>query len=204
MKEKDYLYYGAYAPILEKKEKWILERLEEMLSSFATNESRSMAEHVLSRIKTADSMQEKLIRKGFENTDVKTALLNTSDCIGVRVVTHFIGDVYTIYDRIKEEDCWKIVKVKDYISNPKENGYRSLHVIIEIPVNEMGLETIRAELQLRTIAMDCWASLEHQMKYKKDIKNADLLVEELHRCADEMASTDLSMQTIREMIQEKV
>ena len=68
----------------------------------------------------------------------------------------------------------------------------------------MGLETIRAELQLRTIAMDCWASLEHQMKYKKDIKNADLLVEELHRCADEMASTDLSMQTIREMIQEKV
>lgn len=63
MKEKDYLYYGAYAPILEKKEKWILERLEEMLSSFATNESRSMAEHVLSRIKTADSMQEKLIRK---------------------------------------------------------------------------------------------------------------------------------------------
>lgn len=200
MKERDYVYYGAYAPILEITESTVLNRLKEMLANISEDGMHSPAEHILSRVKSADSMQKKLVRKGHE-TDVLTALHVTSDSVGIRVVTHFIGDVYTILDYIKEEPSWNIVKIKDYISNPKPNGYRSLHIILEIPLHGMELDSLRVEIQLRTIAMDCWASLEHQMKYKQDIKNAELLTEELRRCADEMASTDLSMQTIREMIQ---
>lgn len=200
MKQKDYVYYGAYAPILEITESTVLNRLKEMLAKISEDGMHSPAEHILSRVKSADSMQKKLVRKGHE-TDVLTALHVTSDSVGIRVVTHFIGDVYTILDYIIEEPSWKIVKIKDYIANPKPNGYRSLHVILEVPLHGMELDSLRVEIQLRTIAMDCWASLEHQMKYKQDIKNAELLTEELRRCADEMASTDLSMQTIREMIE---
>ena len=95
---------------------------------------------------------------------------------------------------------WRVVTVKDYIANSKPNGYRSLHVILALPFGVGGIEEIRTEIQLRTIAMDCWASLEHQLKYKKNIGNTELIVSELKRCADEMASTDLSMQTIRDLI----
>lgn len=200
MKQKDYVYYGAYAPILEITESTVLNRLKEMLENISADGMHSPAEHILSRVKSADSMQKKLVRKGHE-TDALTALHVTSDSVGIRIVTHFIGDVYTILDYIKEEPSWKIVTIKDYISNPKPNGYRSLHIILEVPLHGMDLDSLKVEIQLRTIAMDCWASLEHQMKYKHDIKNAELLTEKLRRCADEMASTDLSMQTIREMMQ---
>ena len=94
----------------------------------------------------------------------------------------------------------RVKQVKDYIANAKPNGYRSLHIIITLPFGVGGIETMDAEIQLRTIAMDCWASLEHQLKYKKAVRSTALIVEELKRCADEMASTDLSMQTIRDLI----
>lgn len=206
MNEKDYTYYGAYAPILEMTKNNVLERIKGMLAEISNDDMHTPAEHILSRIKSAESMQKKLIRKE-QDTDVMTALHVTSDSIGIRVVTHFIGDVYTILDYIKAEQSWKIVRIKDYISNPKPNGYRSLHVILEIPLPGHAanhqLESLLVEVQLRTIAMDCWAALEHQMKYKQDLPNAELIVEELRRCADEMASTDLSMQTIRDMIRKE-
>ena len=86
-------------------------------------------------------------------------------------------------------------------ADPDGEDYRSLHVLLNVPFGVGGISDIDIEIQLRTIAMDCWASLEHQLKYKKNIKNTALIVEELKRCADEMASTDLSMQTIRDLIQ---
>lgn len=205
MNEKDIAYYGAYAPILEKTKNNVMEQLQGMLANISNDDTHTPAEHILSRIKNADSMQEKLRRKGH-HTDADTALRVASDAIGIRVVTHFIGDVYTILDSIEAEKRWNVVKIKDYISSPKPNGYRSLHVILEIPIsapeNQL-LEALRVEVQLRTIAMDCWAALEHQMKYKQDLPNAELLVDELRRCADEMASTDLSMQTIRDLIRKE-
>lgn len=200
MKQKDYVYYGAYAPILEITETTVLNRLKEMLTNISEDEMHSHAEHILSRVKSADSMQKKLVRKGHE-TDALTALHVTSDSVGIRIVTHFIGDVYRILDYIKEETSWKIVTIKDYISNPKPNGYRSIHIILEVPLHGMELDSLKVEIQLRTITMDCWASLQHQIKYKQGIKDAELLAEELRHCADAMAATDLSMQTIREKIE---
>lgn len=93
------------------------------------------------------------------------------------------------------------MNVKDYIALPKPNGYRNLHVIVQLPFGNSEIPFIRGEIQLRTIAMDCWASLEHQMRYKKNILDTALIQSELLRCAEEMASTDLTMQAIREMIQ---
>ncbi len=208
MSEIDKEYYGQYWSIIKKIEKMVLDYLESILESLSTDEEHALAEHVRSRIKRSESLIEKLERKGL-TTDVNSAIKNITDVVGVRVCTHFVGDVYTIFDALKESERWEIVKVKDYISMPKENGYRSLHVILSIPITEDlidegfsgdRIEDVKVEIQLRTIAMDSWASLEHQMKYKKDINNTELIISELKRCADEMASTDLTMQAIREMI----
>lgn len=200
MQEQDMEYYGVYANALQEAEKMILGELEDIIHSVSAENEHSPAEHIRSRIKSAGSIQEKLRRNG-QPTDAENALKFLSDAVGVRVVTHFIGDVYVVLEKIKTSSMWTVANVKDYISNPKPNGYRSLHVILEIPFAAPSMHSIRAEIQLRTIAMDCWASLEHQMKYKKDIPNTALIVEELRRCAEEMASTDLTMQTIRELIQ---
>lgn len=202
MTDKDIQYYGIYSEALLKTEELILGELNRIISAVTEENEHSPAEHIRSRIKSAESMREKLQRRGSSEVDAETALRLMSDAVGVRVVTHFVGDVYAVYDRIKQSPCWKVIQSKDYISNPKPNGYRSLHVILEIPIDSPELKSVQAEIQLRTIAMDCWASLEHQMKYKKDIKNAPLIIDELRRCADEMASTDLTMQTIRGMIQQ--
>lgn len=203
MTKEDYDYYGIYAPMLEETEKNILHQITNLLNNETTGNANILTEHILSRIKHADSMQKKLERKHLP-TNAASALTHSSDAIGIRLVTHFIGDVYTILQRLEDCPSFHIVKIKDYISDPKPNGYRSLHVILSVPIAEtygLPLSNIQLEVQIRTIAMDCWASLEHQMKYKKQIENADLLIMELKRCADEMASTDLSLQTIREMIQ---
>ncbi len=199
MAEIDTEYYGQYAPALKAAQSVMLAEMERIIGLISTDDEHSPAEHIRSRIKGADSMKAKLAKNGFD-TSAATALAKTSDAVGMRVVTHFIGDVYAILDCIRESDCWEVVKVKDYIAAPKPNGYRSLHVIVELPFDGGDICAIRAEIQLRTIAMDCWASLEHQLKYKKNIENTDLIVAELLRCAQEMASTDLTMQTIRDML----
>lgn len=200
MTNEDTVFYKEFMPILEDTQKFILKQISDVLSSMSNNSETDPVEHLRSRIKSSSSLKEKLISRGLSFTP-KSAFENLSDIIGIRIVTHFIGDIYSILERLQKISQWKIVKIKDYISNPKPNGYRSLHIIIEIPLNDTNMKSIKAEIQMRTIAMDCWASLEHQMRYKKNISNTTLLEEELKRCADEMASTDLSMQTIRDMIQ---
>lgn len=203
MSDTEANYYGAYLEPLKQCETEILSTLEQLLQPLNENQDETIVEHILSRIKSPESMQEKLRKKNLP-TDATTALTHTADTIGIRLVTHFVGDVYKIQEVLRNCQKWKVIKEKDYIAMPKENGYRSLHIIIEIPFSAHNtLQVIQAEIQLRTIAMDCWASLEHQMKYKKNIPNAALLISELKRCADEMASTDLTMQTIREQIHQK-
>lgn len=200
MKQEDLRFYGEFMPKLEETENLLMREIQAMLDSISTDTETALAEHIKCRIKGVDSLCEKLRRFELEET-AACALRNLSDIVGVRVVTHFVGDIYTVLELIEKNEHWKVVTVKDYIANAKPNGYRSLHVLLSLPFGVGGIDNINVEIQLRTIAMDCWASLEHQLKYKKHIKNTELIVDELKRCADEMASTDLSMQTIRDLIQ---
>ena len=199
MKEYDTSFYGAYAPKLEEIKEMMVQEVQAILDSISTDSETAPAEHLKCRVKGAESLKEKLRRTGLEETP-ESGLTQLSDLVGARVVTHFIGDIYTVLEWIRRSDKWKVKQVKDYIAAPKPNGYRSLHVILTVPFGVGGIDTIDTEIQMRTIAMDCWASLEHQLKYKKNIRSTALIVEELKRCADEMASTDLSMQTIRDLI----
>ena len=200
MKQEDLLFYGEYAPKLEEIKALLLGEIQAMLDSLSTDSETALAEHIKCRIKGSESMKEKLRRKGLAET-AESGLKSLSDLVGARVITHFVGDIYTVLDLIKKNPNWRVKNVKDYIADMKPNGYRSLHIILTLPFGVGGIDSIDVEIQLRTIAMDCWASLEHQLKYKKNIKNTALIVDELKRCADEMASTDLTMQTIRDLIQ---
>ena len=153
-------------------------------------------EHLKARIKTDASMREKCRRKGLPETK-ESALGAVHDAIGLRIVCPFLDDVYFIRDYIALRDGIEIIKEKDYIKNTKPNGYRSYHMIVRV-------EGFFAEIQIRTISMDTWATLEHHIRYKKNIKkNNSLIFGELKRCADELASTDASLQTIRWMIREE-
>ena len=199
MKEYDASFYGAYAPKLEEIKEMMVQEVQAILDSISTDSETAPAEHLKCRVKGAESLKEKLRRTGLEETP-ESGLTQLSDLVGARVVTHFIGDIYTVLEWIRRSDKWKVKQVKDYIAAPKPNGYRSLHVILTVPFGVGGIDTSDTEIQMRTSAMDCGASLEHQLKYKKNIRSTALIVEELKRCADEMASTDLSMQTIRDLI----
>jgi len=154
------------------------------------------------RIKSAGSMKRKLKKQGLPVT-AESATQAVWDAAGVRLICSFIEDVYTTAGLICSIPGVRITQEKDYIHTPKPNGYRSLHMILTLPLRFVGAEeagTVYLEVQLRTIAMDCWASIEHQLKYKRDIPDQELIVRELKRCADEITSTDLSLQTIRELI----
>ena len=122
---------------------------------------------------------------------------------GVRVICSFIDDIYKVADMLSAQDDVVLIKTKDYIKKPKMNGYRSLHLIVEVPVFFSDhKENMRVEVQIRTIAMDFWASLEHQVKYKKNVKDAENIVYELRACADVINRTDFHMQAIRDNIVE--
>lgn len=200
MTQEDLLFYGEFAPKLQGIENLLMREIQAMLDSISTDSETALAEHIKCRVKSAESLREKLRNNGLPET-ARAGLENLSDLVGARVITHFVGDIYTVLELIQQNKSWRVIAVKDYIANMKPNGYRSLHVLMNVPFGVSNISDINVEIQLRTIAMDCWASLEHQLKYKKHIKNTALIVDELKRCADEMASTDLSMQTIRDLIQ---
>ena len=163
---------------------------EEMKNKYGSDP----VEHCLARIKTEESMREKCRRQEIPET-TESALVTIHDAIGLRVVCAFISDVYAVSDYLKGIDGIEVVAEKDYIKHAKPNGYRSLHLILRYH------EKYYVEIQIRTISMDTWAALEHHMRYKKSVGGNDQLISaELKRCADELASTDMSMQTIRDMI----
>ena len=199
MNDEQMTFYGKYSDLLEDTKNMVLKELQDILDGLANDPEHSPYEHISCRIKGIDSIREKLARKGFSE-DAYTGLKELSDVIGIRIVTHFVGDIYLILDNLKKHRKWTVVKEKDYIARPKENGYRSFHVIISVPFEADDIDSVKVELQLRTIAMDCWAALEHQMRYKKDVNNTSLIASELKRCSDEMASTDLTMQTLRDVL----
>ncbi len=161
---------------------------------------RDPIEYIVTRVKSEDSMKEKLRRKKLEVT-LENALTKIYDAAGVRIICAYIDDVYIVAEMLKKYKDLKVVKEKDYIKHPKSNGYRSYHIVFELPLDLAGeIKPIFVEIQIRTIAMDFWSNLEHEMRYKKNIKNQQLIGEELRRCADEIATTDINMQTIRKLI----
>lgn len=165
---------------------------------------RKLFEHLIARVKSSRSMEEKCLRKGIPTT-VYSALKTNKDSIGIRLVVDYIDDIYTCIKVIESLDNCKIVQKKDYINHAKKNGYRSYHLILNVTTNYYDLDGnphghYYVEIQLRTLAMDAWASLEHELKYKHQIKNAELISKELKKCADDLAACDIQMKTIKELI----
>ena len=190
----DYSIYGDKLPELEKVLKDMEGHIAGLRERITEETGMDPVEHCLARIKTDESMREKCRRLGLPETE-ESALKQIFDAIGIRIVCAFLDDVYTIRDYLANVSGYKIIQEKDYIKNAKPNGYRSYHMILQ---SETGFY---CEIQLRTISMDTWAALEHHMKYKKNITgNTELIISELKRCADELASTDISMQAIKNMI----
>ena len=185
--------YGARKDQLEQTAAALLDEIQQVRSGLMDEQDMDPVEHLLFRVKSEESMREKCRRKGLPETE-ESALQLIHDAIGIRIVCSFVQDVYTMRDRIIRLPSIELVEEKDYIRHAKPNGYRSLHLIIRY-------NGFFVELQLRTISMDTWATLEHHLKYKKQVNgNTGLIIEELRRLAGELASTDISMQTIRDLI----
>ena len=198
--------YGEYRDNLQSILDEIVRRIESHNDEFFKKTGDKLHEHLIARVKSEESMAEKCVRRGFEPTPYN-ALHELTDSIGIRIVCSFVDDVYENVRLLKSYPDIEVMIEKDYIKHAKPNGYRSYHMIIKVktPFEDVLGNTpgeYFAEIQLRTIAMDSWASLEHKMKYKKNIPNSDLIVAELKRCADELAACDVSMQTIRNLIKE--
>lgn len=157
-------------------------------------------ESIKSRIKRPMSIIEKMCRKGFP-LSVQSMRDNLNDIAGIRVICPFIEDIYTVADMLISQDDLTLITQKDYIKNPKPNGYRSYHLVLEVPVFlSSGKEPVRVEVQLRTIAMDFWASLEHQIHYKSSHDVPNDVVAELKECAEIIAQTDERMQMLSKQI----
>ena len=175
-------------------------KLEVLNDELSVHHQRNPIEFITSRVKKPLSIVEKLHRYGVP-VSVESVEKNLNDVAGVRVICSFIDDIYTVADMLLRQDDITLIKKKDYIEQPKDNGYRSLHLIIEIPVffsNQK--KNMRVEVQIRTIAMDFWASLEHQLSYKKDVPHSEEIGAELKECAEVISHTDQRMQEIREKI----
>ena len=176
-------------------------KLEVLNDELSVRNKRNPIEMIKSRVKKPLSIVEKLQRRGLDIT-VQSMMDNLDDVAGIRVICSFVDDIYQVAEMLVRQDDVRVVAIKDYIKNPKDNGYRSYHMIIEIPVffsNEKKL--MRVEVQIRTSAMDFWASLDHQLKYKKELADAAEISEELRRCAEVIAQTDQEMLSIRKRIE---
>ena len=165
---------------------------------------RNPIHSIESRIKTPQSIIGKLQRKGFA-VSPESAREHLQDIAGVRVICCYIDDIYALADLLTVHKDFHLVKTKDYIKNPKPGGYRSLHLIVSVPIFlQDGKRNMTVEVQLRTIAMDFWASLEHKLRYKKDIPadKAKYLEDEMLACAQISAGLDMRMQNVRDVIAE--
>ena len=189
------LLYYSYAI------KEVRTKLEILNEELAFKTKRNPIESIESRVKKPASIIEKLRRRNFP-VSVESVFENLHDVAGVRVICSFIDDIYDVAEMFLSQDDITLIEKKDYIQNPKSNGYRSLHLIIEVPVflSDRTLN-MKVEVQIRTMAMDFWAALEHQANYKKGIDGIDSLVVELTDCANIINQTDRRMQEIYHKIQ---
>jgi len=193
MEETTMIYRSALREISTK--------LNVLDDEFRVRRKRNPIEYMKSRVKSVDSIMEKLKRRGFE-VGVESAKRNLNDIAGIRVVCSFVSDIYVIAELLKGQYDVTLVEEKDYIKCPKLNGYRSLHMVVQIPIFLSDhVENVRVEVQIRTIAMDFWASLEHKLYYKKDALVHEHIRNDLKDCADVIASTDMRMQEIQREVE---
>ena len=169
---------------------------------FSLQHDRNPIEGIKTRLKSPESLAGKLKRKGLPMT-ISAIEENIYDVAGIRIICSFPEDIYTLADCLLQQDDIRLIEKKDYIKNPKKSGYRSLHLIVEVPIfleNEKRL--VKTEVQLRTIAMDFWASLDHKLQYKKDIapEEAAEISQSLAECAETIAALDEKMEKIKNRI----
>lgn len=158
---------------------------------------RNPIEYTKTRLKTPESIFEKLTRNGYPLT-VESIEENLNDIAGIRVICSHPSDIYRLAEALEKQDDITLLKKKDYIAHPKPNGYRSLHLIIEIPIflhNQK--KPMKVEVQFRTISMDWWASLEHKIRYKKDLPSMEFIEKELYDCAEISAQLDMRMEKLQ-------
>lgn len=178
-------------------------KLEVLNDEFSVEYKRNPISFIKTRIKKPESILRKLNKLGYDFT-AENIQEHLNDVAGIRVVCAFIDDIYTIAELLSSQDDITVIQIKDYIKNPKPNGYRSYHMIVEIPVFfSKGKTPMRAEIQIRTNGMDFWATLEHQLRYKKGIEEMegyDQISDELTKTAHELISMDNEMQRIKNKI----
>lgn len=170
-------------------------------SEFNVRYQRNPITSINSRLKSSTSIMEKLNRKGLSFT-VENVEKNLYDVAGIRVVCSYVDDIYVLAEALAQQDDITVIRRKDYIRNPKPNGYRSYHMIVSVPVffSDQTRE-MAVEVQIRTIAMDFWASLEHQLKYKQEVPNQAEIVRSLSECAEQIAVIDEQMWQVRQQIE---
>lgn len=193
-KELMMMYNGAIKEIHTK--------FEVLDAEFNVRYRRNPINTIQTRLKRTSSITDKLMKKGLPCT-LQNIETHIHDVAGVRVICSYIDDIYTIADAFLKQDDITLIERKDYIANPKPNGYRSLHLIVEVPVffSEQ-TKPMKVEVQIRTIAMDFWASLEHQLKYKQSLPEQEEIVRRLKQCADVCNNTDREMLDIRRHIEQ--
>lgn len=176
-------------------------KFEIINEEFAIRLKSNPIEHIKSRLKTPRSIAKKLIKRGYEPT-LENALEHIDDIAGIRIICSFTEDIYRIATVIQAQNYIKVLKIKDYILHPKTNGYRSYHMIVEVPVFLSGkAEMTRVEIQIRTIAMDFWASLEHKIRYKFESDAPQNINDDLLECANITASLDEKMLSLNNEIE---
>ena len=154
-------------------------------------------EHIKSRIKTSESIVKKLKRHGYEST-IENMVRYVNDIAGVRVICSFTSDIYRIADMISNQNDIKILSIKDYIKNPKESGYKSYHMLVSIPIYLSDRKVdAKVEIQIRTVAMDFWASLEHKIRYKFEADAPQHIKDELVECARMVSDLDARMLSLK-------
>ena len=169
---------------------------------FSLKYDRNPIETIKSRLKSQDSILKKMNRKGIP-VSLEAMEREIDDIAGVRVICSFVEDVYMLADCLLQQDDITLLEKKDYIKHPKDSGYRSLHLIVQVPIflqNEK--RPMKVEVQIRTIAMDFWASLEHQLKYKQEVPNQQEIVSQLTDCAERIAEIDRQMYRVRQQIEQ--
>lgn len=175
-------------------------KLEILNDEFQHVHSYNPIEHIKSRIKTAESIVKKLRRYGYEST-ISNMVEYINDIAGIRVICSFMSDIYRIADMISNQRDIKVISVKDYLKNPKPSGYRSYHMIVTVPVylSDRIVDT-KVEIQIRTVAMDFWASLEHKIYYKFEGNAPGYISRDLRECSDIVSMLDAKMLQLNEAI----
>ena len=178
-------------------------KLEILNDEFQHVHQYNPIEHIKTRVKTPESIVKKLRRYGYE-TSIENMVKYVNDIAGVRLICSFTSDIYRLAEMIGNQSDLKVLAIKDYIKRPKASGYKSYHMLVSVPIflSDSVVDT-KVEIQIRTIAMDFWASLEHKLKYKKHIKKAESISDELFYCAELISQLDGRMQQIREKIEEE-